>query len=71
MFIHNRVILRISSFCNDKPFNFPPTMWIVQFSSECSSTSSGASFNDSLNQSNAYRNIQQILTTGLQKNVFL
>jgi len=42
-------------------------MWIVEFSSECSSTSLGAAFNNNLNQLNAYRNRQQILTTGLQK----
>jgi len=45
-------------------------MWIVEFSSECSSTSLGAAFNDNLNQLNTYRNIQQILTTGLKKKMY-
>jgi len=42
-------------------------MWIVQFSSECSSSSLGAAFTNSLNQLNTYRNIKRILATGLQK----
>jgi hypothetical protein len=45
-------------------------MWIVQFSSECSSTSSDISFTYILHQLNAYRNTQQILTTGLQKKLY-
>jgi hypothetical protein len=42
-------------------------MWIVQFSSECSSSSLGAAFTDGLNQLNTYRNIQRIYATGVKK----
>ena len=50
MLLYNGVNLQISYFYTHKTFNFPETMLIVQFSSEWSSNSLGASFTDNLNQ---------------------